>query len=151
MLKKNDLLLLLTELQKEGKDVKEQINKLVRSSEIPVDIIKFINDNRPLTITQFYERLRKSYNAKRSSLYINLVREPKQPFDTLTTLSSLNLQLLLFAKHLEDKDVPMFLSHSRAEEIASILYNYYKTYDLKPVFTLLSLIRSDLKVFEAIR
>ena len=151
MLKKNDLLLLLTELQKEGKDVKEQINKLVRSSEIPVDIIKFINDNRPLTITQFYERLRKSYNAKRSSLYINLVREPKQPFDTLTTLSSLNLQLLLFAKHLEDKDVTMFLSHSRAEEIASILYNYYKTYDLKPVFTLLSLIRSDLKVFEAIR
>ncbi len=151
MLKKNDLLLLLTELQKEGKDVKEQIDKLVRSSEIPVDIIKFINDNRPLTITQFYERLRKSYNAKRSSLYINLVREPKQPFDTLTTLSSLNLQLLLFAKHLEDKDVTMFLSHSRAEEIASILYNYYKTYDLKPVFTLLSLIRSDLKVFEAIR
>lgn len=151
MLKKNDLLLLLTELQKEGKEVKEHINKLIRSPEIPTEVIKYINDNRPLTIAQFYEKLRKSYNNKRSSLYINLVREPKQPFDTLTTLSSLNLQLLLFAKHLDDKDVPMFLSHSRAEEIASVLYNYYTTYDLKPVFTLLTLIRSDLKTFEYIK
>ena len=151
MLKKNDLLLLLTTLQKEGIDVKSQINKLLTTSEIPPEVVKFINDNRPLEITQFYEQLRKSYNNKRSSLYINLVKDPDKPFDTLTTLSSLNLQLLLFAKHLEEENVPMFFSHSRAEEISRVLNNYYRTYDLKPIYAILSIIRSDIKAFETIK
>jgi hypothetical protein len=86
MLNKNDLLLLLTTIQKEGKDVKSQINKLLTSPELSTEVIKFVNDNRPLEITQFYEQLRKSYNNKRSSLYINLVKEPDRPFDVLTTL-----------------------------------------------------------------
>ena len=111
MLKSQDLLLLLSELRKNGVDVKEpllQVTKLQMSGSesIPVNVIKFINDNRPLEITKFYEQLRKSYNAKRSSLYSNIVREIKDPsavnpLDVLTTLSSLNLQILLFAKHLE--------------------------------------------------
>jgi hypothetical protein len=151
MLNKNDLLLLLTTIQKEGKDVKSQINKLLTSPELSTEVIKFVNDNRPLEITQFYEQLRKSYNNKRSSLYINLVKEPDKPFDVLTTLSSLNLQLLLFAKHLDEKSVTMFFSHSRAEEISRVLNNYYKTYDLKPIYTILKLIRSDIKAFEYIK
>jgi|GEM_PF-3427793 len=151
MLNKNDLLLLLTTIQKEGKDVKSQISKLLTSPELPAEVIKFVNDNRPLEITQFYEQLRKSYNNKRSSLYINLVKEPDKPFDVLTTLSSLNLQLLLFAKHLDEKSVTMFFSHSRAEEISRVLNNYYKTYDLKPIYTILKLIRSDIKAFEYIK
>lgn len=151
MLNKNDLLLLLTTIQKEGKDVKSQISKLLTSPELSTEVIKFVNDNRPLEITQFYEQLRKSYNNKRSSLYINLVKEPDKPFDVLTTLSSLNLQLLLFAKHLDEKSVTMFFSHSRAEEISRVLNNYYKTYDLKPIYTILKLIRSDIKAFEYIK
>ncbi len=150
MLKKNDLILLLTQLQEKGIDVSSQLKKVIVSSDIPLDVIKFINDNRPLDVTAFYEQLRKSYNAKRSSLYINLVKEEfKEPTDVLVTLSSLNLQILLFAKHLEKPQ--MFLSHSRAEEITRVLNNYYKTYDLKPVMTLKDLIRSDLKVFESIK
>lgn len=151
MLTKNDLLLLLTSIQKEGKDVKSQITKLMTSPEISTDIIKFINDNRPLEISQFYEQLRKSYNNKKSSLYINLVKEPTIPFEALITLSSLNLQTLLFAKHLKEEQVTMFLSHSRAEEISRVLNNYYLTFDLKPVFALLHLIRSDIKAFENIK
>ena len=44
----------------------------------------------------------------------------------------------------------MFFSHSR-EEISRVLNNYYKTYDLKPIYTILKLIRSDIKAFEYIK
>lgn len=152
MLKKNDLILLLTQLQETGVDVSSQLKQVIISSDMSklIDVIKFINDNRQLDVTGFYEQLRKSYNNKRSSLYINLVREePKDPTEVLITLSSLNLQILLYAKHLEKPQ--LFLSHSRAEEITRVLNNYYKTYDLKPVLLLRDLIRSDLKVFESIK
>ena len=67
----------------------------------------------------------------------------------LTTLAALNLQILLFAKKLENNE--MFLKHSRAEEITRVLNNYYKTYDLRPCNKLLHLIKADLKAFESIR
>lgn len=150
MLKKNDLILLLTQLQSNGEDVSSQLRSVAVSTEIPLDVVKFINDKRQLDVTGFYEQLRKSYNNKRSSLYINLVREDvREPNEVLITLSSLNLQILLYAKHLDNPQ--MFLSHSRAEEITRVLNNYYRTYDLKPVMLLRDLIRSDLKVFESIK
>lgn len=150
MLKKNDLILLLTQLQSNGEDVSSQLRSVAISTEIPLDVVKFINDKRQLDVTGFYEQLRKSYNNKRSSLYINLVREDvREPNEVLITLSSLNLQILLYAKHLDNPQ--MFLSHSRAEEITRVLNNYYRTYDLKPVMLLRDLIRSDLKVFESIK
>lgn len=152
MLKKNDLILLLTQLQESGVDVSSQLKQVIVSSDMSklIEVIKFINDNRQLDVTGFYEQLRKSYNNKRSSLYINLVREEvKDPTDVLVTLSSLNLQILLYAKHLDNPQ--LFLAHSRAEEITRVLNNYYKTYDLKPVLLLRDLIRSDLKVFESIK
>lgn len=152
MLKKNDLILLLTQLQESGVDVSSQLKQVIVSSDMSklIEVIKFINDNRQLDVTGFYEQLRKSYNNKRSSLYINLVREEVvEPTEVLITLSSLNLQILLYAKHLENPQ--LFLAHSRAEEITRVLNNYYKTYDLKPVLLLRDLIRSDLKVFESIK
>ena len=152
MLKKNDLILLLTKLQEKGVDVSSQLKQVVVTPDVAslIDVIKFINDNRQLDVTGFYEQLRKSYNNKRSSLYINLVKEElKEPTEVLIVLSSLNLQILLYAKHLDSPE--MFLAHSRAEEITRVLNNYYRTYDLKPALLLRDLIRSDLKVFESIK
>ena len=90
MIKKTDCLLLLTELQENGLDVKDQINKLMRTSDLNLDVLKFINDTRPLEVTQFYERLRHNYNKKKSDLYINIVKEITNPEEVLTTLASLN-------------------------------------------------------------
>lgn len=150
MVTKNDLVLLLTEMQEKGHNVTPQITKVMLSEGIAVDVLKFVNDNRQLDIVAFYEMLRKNYNSKKSPLYKNLVREDvKEAEDVLTTLASLNLQILLFAKKLEDDR--MFLSHSRADEITSVLNNYYKTYDLRPCFRLMRLIKADLKAFESIR
>ena len=72
-LKKTDCLLLLTELQENGYDVDDQIQKLLLSTTLPLDVIKFINDKRQFDVAAFYEKLRKSYNNRKSDLYINIV------------------------------------------------------------------------------
>lgn len=150
MLTKNDLLLLLNEMQVSGKETSKLATRLALSEGVPRDILKYINDNRPLEVAQFYEMLRKNYNHKKSNLYKNLVREElSEPIEALITLSALNLQILLYAKKLDDNK--MFLKHSRADEITKVLNNYYNTYDLIPCLKMLKLIKSDLKCFENIK
>ena len=149
MLTKQDLLLLLTDIEDGGINVDNQITRLLRSETITYDTLKFINDNRQFDVSVFYELLRKNYNHKKSTLYINLVKEDlDNPTEALITLSALNLQITLFAKKLSDSK--MFLKHSRAEEITRVLNNYYKTYDLIPCLKLLKLIKADLVAFEQI-
>ena len=150
MLTKNDLLLLLNEMQASGKETSKLATRLALSEGVPRDILKYINDNRPLEVAQFYEMLRKNYNHKKSNLYKNLVREElSEPIEALITLSALNLQILLYAKKLDDNK--MFLKHSRADEITKVLNNYYNTYDLITCLKMLKLIKSDLKCFENIK
>jgi len=147
MLTKNDLLLLLTDIESSGKNVDAEIYKLLKDETVPYSVLKFINDERQLDVSVFYGLLRKNYNNKRSNLYINLVKEAlDNPTEILITLSSLNLQILLFAKKLPENK--MFLKHSRAEEITRVLNIYYKTYDLIPCLKLLKLIKADLVAFE---
>lgn len=150
MVTKNDLVLLLTDMQKDGINVTKHITKLMLSENINLDVLKFINDSRELDVSKFYNLIRKNYNNKKSSLYINIVKEEfKHLDDILTTLAALNLQILLYAKKLENNQ--LFLKHSRAEEITRVLNNYYKTYDLIPCVKLLKLIKADLKAFESIK
>lgn len=91
MVSRNDLILILTELQEEGIDTTEQMRKVFTSSEFPVDVIRFINENREMDINKFYTHIRKSYNQKKSKLYINIMKEIEDTNDVLTTLASLNL------------------------------------------------------------
>lgn len=147
-LKKTDLLLLLTELQDNNIDVGAQINLLMKSSNIPLEVIKFINDNREMEITKFYEHIRKSYNDKKSKLYINIVKEIDDPQEVLTTLSSLLNQILLWSKKVDNKQ--LFLDNSRAREITLVLNNYFKTYDITQAITLIKLIKSDIKCLESV-
>ena len=121
MLKKTDVLMLLTELQDNGKDVSKYINNLYKTSSIPLDIIKFINDQRQLDVAQFYERLRSNYNHKKSDLYINIVKEIDDLDEILTTLAAYNLQVLLFGRKVENKE--LFYKASRVEEVTRVLNN----------------------------
>lgn len=150
MIRKDDCVLLLTQIQEDKNiDVKNFITKLMVSDGIPEDILKFINDNRQLDLTSFYKKVRKSYNANKSNLYKNLVRETfSKPEDVLTTLASLALQILLFTEKVEDKI--SFLKHSRFEEVTRVLNMYSKTYDLRPCLNLLYLVKSDIKILESI-
>lgn len=149
MVSKNDLLLLLTDMQEEGEDVEAEIKLLYSSANIPLNVLRYINDRRQFDVASFYELIRKNYNNKRSPLYKNIVKEEiRNPKEVLTTLASLNLQILLFASKLEDDK--LFLKHSRAEEITRVLNNYYKTYDLIPCLKMLRLIKADLCAFETV-
>lgn len=147
MITKNDCVLLLTEIQNNtGESTAPQIKKLFSTVDIPIEILSFINSHRQLDLTRFYEKLRKSYNNKKSTLYINIVKEIEEPVEVLTTLASLNLQILLFAKNVDDK--AMFFNHARSSEITYVLNNYFKKYDIQPCIKLLQLIKADLKVCE---
>lgn len=149
MITKNDCLLLLTELQDEGIEVNKYINNLYSSTSIPLEIIKFINDHRKLELTNFYEKLRKSYNNKKSNLYINIVKEIEDPIEVIITLASLNLQILLFSKQVEDKK--LFLQSARYQEILKVLEIYYQKFDSTSAIKLLKLIKADLKCLEYIK
>ena len=150
MLQKNDLVLLLSEMQEEGYDVEKEITELISSPSIPLNILKLVNDNRPLAVTSFYERVRRNHNEKKSDLYKNIMKETTEVDKILTTLSSFVLQVNLYARYLENSDVQSFYKHSRVEEVTRVLNNYYKTYDLTSCIKILRLIKSDILAFETV-
>ena len=48
--------------------------------------------------------------------------------EVLITLSSLQLQIMLFSKKVDDKS--LFLRHSRAPEISRVLSKYYQNFEI---------------------
>ena len=131
-----------------GINTTKEFTKVATSREIPLDVVKFINDNREMEVNKFYSHIRKSYNNKKSKLYINIMKEIEDVNDVLTTLASLNLQILLFSKKAENKQ--MFLRHARAEEISKVLTLYFQNYDLTNCIKLLHLIKADIIAFETL-
>lgn len=148
MITKNDCLLLLSDIREKGTDCSKEIKTLMGLSEPSLEIIKFINDNRQLDLTKFYEKIRKSYNDKRSNLYINIVKEIEDTNEVLTTLSALLTQILIFAKKSDNRN--MFLKHARCDEISRVLTRYFQTYDLISCIQLLRLIKCDLVALETV-
>ena len=69
--------------------------------------------------------------------------------EILTTLAAYNLQVLLFGRKVDNKE--LFYKASRVEEVTRVLNNYYKTYDIDKCRIVLSLIKADIKLFEEIR
>lgn len=148
MISKQDVILLLTELEEQGTDVEDQLRQVVKATSVPLSIIKFINDRRQLDLAKFYEKLRKSYNSKKSKLYLSIVKEVEEPAEAVITLSSYGLQAALFAKQAEDSE--MFLKHARAREVSLVLARYYTDYDLTGCLQLLRLIKADLVACETV-
>lgn len=145
---KNDCLLLLSEISDQGIDCKSITQQLIKEGKPSLEILKFINNYKPFDLINFYEKLRKSYNNKKSTLYINIMKEVEDPQTVLTTLNSYSLQALLFSKDLEDKQ--QFYNFSRIDEIYKCLNYYIQTYDLIPCIKLLQLIKADIKALETL-
>ena len=147
MITKNDCLLLLAELSEKGIDTKQYVVKTIKNDSVDVEVLKFINKNRPLELKLFYDFIRKRYNEKKSKLYKEIVQiDTKKPKDMIITLSSLLTQILLYSNKVENKQ--LFLKHSRADEITKVLFKYFENYDLQLSFELLNLLRADLKACE---
>ena len=149
MISKNDCLLLLADIKNKGIDTTEPLKELLNSNTLPLSVIKFINENRQLDLAAFYEKIRKNYNKKKSSLYINIVKEIEEPNEVLVTLSAMLTQILLFSKNVENKQ--MFLKHARANDISKILTLYFTNYDLTNGLKLMMIIKADIKALESIK
>ena len=149
MITKNDCLSILVHLEDSGvANIDPYMRKLLVSREIPVEVLKFISDNRGLEISNFYEMLRKNHNKKKSPLYTNIVREQTEEKAVVTTLSCLLTQILLYGAKLSTPE--LFFKEARAEEITRVLNSYFKTEVYDECITLLKLIKSDLLVLEYI-
>ena len=116
--------------------------------DIPLEVLKFISDNRGLEVSKFYEMLRRSHNQKKSPLYTNILKEIDDPQEVVTTLSCLLTQILLYGKKLENRD--QFFREVRAEELTRVLNNYFKTGLYEECLNLIKVIKSDLLVLEYI-
>ena len=149
MITKNDCLSILTKLDESGvSGVNSYVRKLVVARDIPLEVLKFISDNRGLEVSKFYEMLRKSHNQKKSPLYTNILKEIDDPQEVVTTLSCLLTQILLYGKKLENRD--QFFREVRAEELTRVLNNYFKTGLYEECLNLIKVIKSDLLVLEYI-
>lgn len=149
MITKNDIFLLLSDLEDKGIEINKSMYSDVSKNGVSLDILKFISSNMQLDLYRFYEKIRKSYNQKHSNLYINIVKEIEDVNKVLTTLSALQTQILLFSER-EAADREMFLRHARVSEISKVLFNYYQTYDLKPCIKLLKLFKADIKCLQEV-
>lgn len=149
MITKNDCLLLLSELQDKGLETKPYVIKVLKDNNVNLEVLKFINDNRKLELTEFYNFLRNRYNEKKSKLYKEIVQiDEKQPKDIVVTLSSLLTQILLYSNKVENKQ--LFLRHSRADEISKVLVKYFQDYDVQLCVSMMNLLKADLKACEYI-
>lgn len=150
MITRRDCILLLSELEARGVNTKAMLQKTLHSNDVNFEVIEFINKYRQLDANAFYEKIRKSYNHKRSDLYKNIVTCDEQDCsDTvLTTLAALSLQILLFVKNADNSK--MFLNHVRFGDIQKAMLNYSQTFDLIPCIQVLQIVKADLKAFEYI-
>jgi hypothetical protein len=124
------------------------MKKLITSREVPLEVLRFISDNRGIEASNFYEMLRKKHNQSKSKLYTNIVKEIDDTVDCITTLNCLLTQILLYAEKLQDKD--KFFKEVRAEEISRVINEFFKEDMTERAITLLKLIKSDLLVLEYI-
>jgi hypothetical protein len=149
MITKNDCLTIMVSLEDRGVDINSQMKKLLTAKEIPIDVLKFILDNRGIEVANFYEMLRKKHNQKKSPLYHNIVKDITDPDEVVTTLACLLVQITLYGRKLaSNKEI--FQREVRAEEISRVLNNYYATGTLDNCLALIKLLKSDLLVLEHI-
>lgn len=149
MITKNDCLTLLVSMEDNGINIDTTMKKLLTSKEVPIEVLKFILDNRGIEVANFYEMLRKKHNQKKSPLYHNIVKDIMDPEEIITTLTCMLVQITLYSKKLQtNKEI--FQREVRAEEITRVLNNYYATGTLDQCLALMKLLKADLLVLEYI-
>lgn len=149
MITKNDCLTILVALEDKGINIDKPMKKLVTSREVPIEVLKFILDNRGSEVANFYEMLRKKHNQKKSPLYHNIVKDIEDTDEIITTLACLLVQITLYSNKLPaNKEI--FQREIRAEEITRVLNNYYNTGDFSQCLALLKLLKADMLVLEYI-
>lgn len=148
MITKNDCMAILVKLEDKGLNINEYMRKLIVSKEPPIDVLRFIVDNRGIEANHFYEHIRKNHNEKRSPLYKNIVSEISDLNEVITTLTCFLTQATLFGNKLEDDAKADFFKEVRAEEVARVLHQYFVDGSYAGSLALIKLIKADILVLE---
>lgn len=149
MITKNDCLTILVSLEDRGINIDTPMKKLVTSTTVPMDVLKFILENRGMEVANFYEMLRKKHNKKQSPLYHNIVKEIDDLDEVITTLACMLVQINLYSRKL-NTGREIFQREVRAEEITRVLNDYYSNGTFDQCLALLKLLKTDLTVLEYI-
>lgn len=149
MITKNDCLTLLISLEDRGINIDNPMKKLITSSTVPMEVLKFILDNRGIEVANFYEMLRKKHNQKKSPLYHNIVKDIEDVEEIITTLACLLVQINLYSRKLTSNR-EIFQREIRAEEITRVLNDYYSNGTFDQCLALIKLLKTDLVVLEYI-
>lgn len=124
------------------------VNLLSKSNIVPKEVVQFINQHRDLELTNFYEKLRESYNNKKSKLYLQIVNEKRDPLNILKTISSFITRSLIFSEKLDEKDKLSFYKSVRMNECSLALSKYFIDNDISLVLEILNIVRDDIKILE---
>lgn len=150
MINRIDCYQVLFELKKNGVDVEAQLKMLSTSPTVPSSVIKFINENRPMYIREFYETLRKKGNDKCSKLYKNIVKEKQEDaLEAVKTLTSLLTHLMIEAQKIDQRDITSFYTQARASQISTAIQQYFTQGEIQKVFEEIKRIREDIKILES--
>lgn len=148
MLTRQDCYKILFEMSNKGLNVQKQISTLSTSTKVPIELIRFINQNRELNVTTFYESLRKKHNAKSSKLYLKLMKEEIEATECLKTLSSYITQVLIMSESIDTGERKSFYNSVRIKEALSALNKYFLEQDITECIDILKMIKSDIKILE---
>ena len=149
MINKEDCLSILVKLEDTGLNIDAQMRDLILAKEPPLSVLKFIADNHGIESCDFYEKLRKSHNEKKSPLYKNIMDEAIENTELPIVLASLLTQLAVYSRNISNKE--QFFKETRAKELAEALTAFYDSFDTAKGLLVLKLIKTDILVLEYIK
>jgi len=123
LLSKSNVYLELFKIQEEQEiNVNRYIKELAGKSEIPYDILVFINKHSPLQQLETYNHI---YNNRRKNpLYKNLVNEELSQEDKAVSISSLITQVLIRMKSMNEEDRKEFSEIMNMDLLVEALKGY---------------------------
>lgn len=149
MLSKNTCYKILLEMRDDGQNVTRYINLVSSNTIVPKEVIQFINNQRPLKVTEYYDELRKLHNKKHVKLYKELLEESRDDIQRMTkVLSSYITRALIYTENMDGQDKFNFLENARIPDCSVALSKYFIDKDDSLIKETFDLIRTDIKILE---
>ena len=132
---KKDIIQKLYEIEeKTGEKTGREVQRVVRSENIPIEVIKFINkfDNRFLQIYDTYNTIYNSRN--RNPLYRNLRNKDLEISELAIALSSLVTKILIScSKITNEEEREIFATAMNVEQLNSAITSYSMYNEIEPL------------------